>query len=85
MTEIVGIRFSPSGKIYYFSPNSLSLSLGDKVVVETAKGLEVGTVALANKKLPDEKISAPLKSILRRVTDADKLILQQNQRKEERA
>ncbi len=85
MTEIVGIRFSPSGKIYYFSPNSLSLSLGDKVVVETAKGLEVGTVALANKELPDEKISAPLKSILRRVTNADKLILQQNQRKEERA
>ena len=48
-TEIVGINFREAGKIYYFSPESFKLSLGDKVIVETARGVELGTVKVGNK------------------------------------
>ena len=40
MVKIVGVRFKPAGKIYYFDPGDLRLDIGNDVIVETARGLE---------------------------------------------
>ena len=69
--EIVGINFREAGKIYFFSPNGLTLSVGAKVIVETARGVELGTVKVANKKVPTTEIVSPLKPITRVATKAD--------------
>ena len=71
MIEIVGVRFQNSGKIYYFAPNGLQLPLGTQVVVETARGLECGTIAIANRNVEDASIVSPLKSVLRIMTKED--------------
>lgn len=85
MTEIVGVRFENSNKIYYFAPNGLTLALGTKVIVETAKGTDWGTVALQNKKLPDESIVSSLKSIIRIMNKEDFRTLELNKQKEAKA
>ncbi len=69
--EVVGINFREAGKIYYFSPNGISFSLGDKVIVETARGVEMGTVKVPNKQVPSSEIVPPLKSVTRLATDED--------------
>ena len=61
MTEVIGVRFKDVGKIYYFDPNSVPLKIGDYVIVETARGVECGQVAMANKQLEDTEILFPLK------------------------
>lgn len=48
MTEVIGVRFKQVGKIYYFSPNGVQMPVGEKVIVETARGIECGEVALSN-------------------------------------
>ena len=85
MTEIVGVRFQNSSKVYYFAPNELQLPVGTKVIVETSKGQECGEVALANKSIKDESIVSPLKNIVRVMTAEDEAHLAQNQQKEKRA
>ncbi len=85
MTEIVGVRFADSSKVYYFAPNGLKLPLGTKVVVETSKGMECGEVALANRQIKDESIVSPLKNIIRIMTAEDLAHLEQNRQKEKRA
>ena len=69
--EIVGIRFKKAGKIYYFSPENITFERGDKVVVETARGLELGEVSIPNREIPENEIIAPLKPILRMANDED--------------
>ncbi len=69
--EVVGISFREAGKIYYFSPNGLSFSQGDKVIVETARGIEMGTVKIANKLIPEREVVQPLKSVTRLATPED--------------
>lgn len=69
--EIVGIRFKKAGKIYYFSPENITFERGDKVVVETARGLELGEVSIPNREMPENEIIAPLKPILRMANDED--------------
>ncbi len=69
--EVVGINFREAGKIYYFAPNELSFKLGDKVIVETARGVEMGTVKVPNKIVPSSEIVPPLKSVTRLATDED--------------
>ncbi len=69
--EIVGISFREAGKIYYFSPNNLKLTVGDRVIVDTARGTEMGTVKLANKIIQRNEVVAPLKSIKRLATKSD--------------
>ncbi len=69
--EIVGISFREAGKIYYFSPGKFKLSVGDKVIVETARGVELGGVKVANKKVSVDKIVSPLKPITRIATAED--------------
>lgn len=63
--EIVGVRFKKAGKIYYFSPNEEIYKSGDKIIVETARGLELGIIAIGNRLIEEEDIVAPLKPILR--------------------
>ena len=62
---IVGIRFRPAGRIYYFDPQGASYSTGQYVIVETARGVEAGRVVIASKKLSERELSDPLKPVLR--------------------
>ena len=85
MTEIVGVRFQNSGKVYYFSPGDLTLTMGTKVVVETARGLECGTVSIPNRRVESETIVSPLKKVVRIMTQEDIQQVEQNEQKEKRA
>ena len=85
MTEIVGIRFQNSGKVYYFAPEGLHLQMGDKVIVETAKGLEYGIVSIPNRNISDENIASPLRSVVRKMTPEDLKTLELNKQKEKKA
>ena len=69
--EVVGINFREAGKIYYFSPKNLTFTLGDRVIVETSRGVEMGTVKVANKTVPSSEIIPPLKSVTRLATKED--------------
>ena len=85
MTEIIGVRFQNSGKTYYFSPNGQQLAVGQKVIVETARGVECGSVSIANKMVEDERIVAPLKNIIRVADQKDLAQLEENEKKEREA
>ena len=69
--EVVGINFREAGKIYYFSPKELKFAVGNKVIVETSRGVEMGTVKVANKVVPSSEIVPPLKSVTRLATEED--------------
>ncbi len=71
LVEIVGINFKEAGKIYYFAPGNLKLEQGTRVIVDTARGTEMGTVKIANKKIPSTEVVSPLKEITRIATEAD--------------
>lgn len=85
MTEIIGVRFKSAGKVYYFSPAGKKLDEGALVIVETARGVECGEVAMVNRMVEDSKITAPLKSIIRVANEHDLKILEQNKVKEQNA
>lgn len=85
MTEIIGVRFKSVGKVYYFSPGELPLSMGDKVIVETARGVECGEVVVPNKMVDDEEIVAPLKPVMRVATEEDFKQIEKNKLKEKEA
>ncbi len=85
MTEIIGVKFKSVGKVYYFSPNGLELALGDKVIVETARGIECGEVSLELKEISDDEINSPLKSVIRKATEEDLKTIRQNEEKEKDA
>ena len=80
--EIIGINFREAGKIYYFSPGKHKLSVGNKVIVETSRGTEIGTVKTPNKFLPTEEIVSPLKEILRPATEDDLIKDEKNRQAE---
>ncbi len=69
--EIVGINFREAGKIYYFAPDGKKFTLGERVIVETARGTEMGTVKVPNKTVSASEVVSPLKSVTRSATDAD--------------
>lgn len=71
MQTIVGVRFRPAGKVYFFDPEDVVYECGDQVIVETARGLEFGEVCTANREVPEEEITLPLKRVLRRTTPKD--------------
>lgn len=85
MAEVVGIRFKEVGKIYYFDPDSMKFKKGDKAIVETARGVECGEVAMENREVPEEEIVKPLKRIIRAATEADLKIVAENREKEKKA
>ena len=66
MQKVVGVRFKPAGKIYYFDPKNIYLKLQDNVIVETARGLEYGTVAGKVKYVEDEEVTKPIKPVIRK-------------------
>lgn len=82
MTEVIGVRFKESGKIYYFDPAGEQLAPDTHVVVETARGLECGMVAMENKSIPDTGIVKPLRKVVRRATEEDMRRLAEYQEKE---
>lgn len=71
MAVIVGIKFRNTNKVYYFSPANIDFSENDGAIVETARGLEYGTVAIANKEVADKELVQPLKPVLRKATEED--------------
>lgn len=79
MIEIVGVRFKPVGRIYYFSPEQQTFHLGDEIVVNTKKGQELGTIVLANRQEDEQNVFLPLKPILRYATESDKARYLDNQ------
>lgn len=82
LVEVIGINFREAGKIYYFSPSDKKLEVGDRVIVETARGVEIGTVKIANKTVPESEIVPPLKGITRRATKEDLLHDEKNRQAE---
>ncbi len=72
MTDVVGVKFKDAGKLYYFSPGKLEINSGDHVIVETARGLEFGTVTMGITQVKESELVAPLKNIIRIATDKDK-------------
>ena len=85
LAEIIGVSFKEAGKIYYFAPDKYKFSAGDRVIVNTARGLEIGTVKLANKNVPKSEIVSPLKSVTRPATKEDLIKDEKNRRAEEDA
>ena len=85
MVEVVGVKFKDAGKVYYFGPGGVQVERGDHVIVETARGLEYGTVSMGNRQVPEEEIVSPLKEIVRQATEADAQKHQQNLDKRDRA
>lgn len=82
MIEIIGVRFKDVGKIYYFAPNGNKLPVDSVVIVETAKGVESGTVVLPNRMVEDKELHLPLKEIIRVATEEDKEKIKKNRLKE---
>ena len=85
MIKVVGIRFQKAGKIYYFDPCEFELETGMHAIVETARGVEMGTVLLPPRMVEDEKVIQPLKPVLRIATDEDEKVIEQNREKEKEA
>lgn len=85
MAEIVGVRFKDVGKVYYFDPVGKKLNKGDHVIVETARGIECGEVAMDNREVPDEEIAHSLKRIIREATKDDLKKVEENHVKEKNA
>lgn len=71
MAKIVGVRFRNFGKVYYFDPKNVVFKKGDGVIVETTRGVEYGTVSIANKDVAEKEIVQPLKPVIRKATDKD--------------
>ncbi len=69
--EIIGINFREAGKIYYFAPKNYTVAVGDRVIVETSRGVEIGTVKIPNKTVDGGEIVTPLKEITRIATKDD--------------
>lgn len=71
MVEIVGVGFMKAGKTYYFDPKGVQYELGDMVIVETARGMELGHILIANKEIDESELVAELKPIERKATKED--------------
>jgi cell fate regulator YaaT (PSP1 superfamily) len=85
MAQVVGVRFKTAGKVYYFDPGELDLRPGDGVVVETARGMELGTVAGAPREVAEEEVKPPLKKVVRKADPQDLARRQENEEKARRA
>ncbi|MCI8385980.1 MAG: stage 0 sporulation family protein [Acutalibacter sp.] len=85
MTEIIGVRFKGTGKIYYFDPGPEKLSKGDMAVVETSRGVECGEVAMPNCHVQDSAVVQPLRRMLRKATPQDMAQVEENRQKEKSA
>ena len=85
MVKVVGVRFRNAGKIYYFEPGKLDIHAGMHVIVETARGVEMGTVMTEPKGVSEEEVIQPLKPVIRIATEADEKTVAKNREKEKDA
>ena len=85
MTKVIGVRFRAAGKIYFFDPKDYEIVKNGHVIVETARGIEYGTVVSGPKEIDDEKVIQPLKPVLRIATPEDDVIEKKNKEKEKEA
>ncbi len=85
MVKIVGVRFRPAGKVYYFNPLNFEVTAGSHVIVETARGVEYGTVIIPPTEMPEDKVIQPLKPLLRVATKEDDRTTERNREKEKDA
>ena len=85
MKTVIGVRFRQAGKVYYFDPGREQLERGQRVIVNTLKGTEMGTVILPNTEMDEEKIQNPVKNIIRLATESDIETEKTNREKETEA
>lgn len=85
MVTIVGVRFKKAGKIYYFLPGEETLTIDDGVIVETARGVEYGTVVIGPKEVAKDSLVMPVKEVMRKATPKDLQLLEKNEEREEKA
>ncbi len=85
MIKIVGVRFRKAGKIYYFDPVGMEIETGTHVIVETARGIEFGTVMIPPREMEEDGVVQPLKPVIRIATEADEMTEQKNKEKEKEA
>ena len=85
MIEIVGIRFKKVGKIYYFAPGNIKANVGDKVIVETVRGIECGEVVIENRMIDESAVFSELKEVIRIATPEDIKTVEKNRQKEKEA
>ncbi len=85
MAEVIGVRFKSTGKVYYFDPGGATLKKGSMAIVETARGVECGEVAMENTEVRDSAIIQPLRKLIRQATPEDLLVVEENHRKEKSA
>lgn len=85
MLKYIGVRFKKVGKIYYFAPGELDIHCGDKVIVETVRGVECGEVVLADREMEESKLNSPLKTVIRLATKKDFEMIEKNKKKEKEA
>ena len=85
MATVIGVRFKNVGKMYYFDPGSAQLKKGDRVIVETARGVECGEVTMENREIADENIVQPLKKLIRLATKEDLARVEENRKREKSA
>lgn len=85
MINVIGVRFKPNGKMYYFDPCDKMVTTGQDVIVETSRGIEYGEAAEGNHGVADESVVQPLKKLVRIATDADKETLRKNKKRADEA
>lgn len=85
MQTVIGVRFKPAGKVYYFDPGEIDARVGDGVIVETSRGLEFGRVVMGPLQVAGEKIIYPLKTVLRKATAEDEARAKENRDREKEA
>ncbi len=85
MAEIIGVRFKPVGKTYYFDPMDFEIKKGDNVIVETSRGIEYGNVVVERRELAQGELSKPIKGVLRLATEQDDAQFAENKQKEKEA
>ncbi len=85
MIKVVGIRFRNAGKIYYFDPKDFEMEVGSHAIVETARGIEYGTVLIAPREVADDQVVQPLKPVIRVATEEDTKTVERNKEREKNA
>ena len=83
--EVIGVRFRSAGRIYFFAPNGLKLAIGTRVIVDTARGPEIGDVVMLNRKIAEKHVVQPLRAVLRVATKEDIAHEAENTKKESEA
>lgn len=85
MVKVIGVSFYNANRVYYFAPGNLDIKLGDKVIVETERGIQYGQAVTEVLDMPKEKVFLPLKDVIRIANDKDEKINEKNTRDADKA